>query len=219
MWAANIDQSKAHQEYKKRIPNAAKEKYSEDNIEIIKEELNSPCAEEMTAFDKFIDFILEPKYDVIVFDTAPTGHTLRLLELPTEWNKQIELSGLVSGRTGSLENVKEKIKKAIDVMQNQSKTTFAFVLYLEATPILEAWRAAQELKTVGIRTNLVFANLILLEEHCNNEFFKKRKKMQERYLELTKNKFKVPILTMPLINSEIKGIDMLTKACEMLYGV
>jgi len=218
LWAANIEQEKAHQEYKKRILDAAKEKYSAETIRTIEEELNSPCAEEMAAFDKFVGLILETDYDVIVFDTAPTGHTLRLLELPTDWTRQIELSGLVSGRTGSIENVKEKFRKVIEIMSDPTITTFAFVMYPEATPILEAWRAAEELKTVGIHTNLIFANLTLREEHCRNEFFKKRKEMQDRYLKEMKSRFNVPILKMPLLDSEIAGIEALIKAGEMLYG-
>jgi len=217
LWAANIDQEKAHQEYKKRILDAAKEKYSEKMTMTIEEELNSPCAKEMAAFDKFVSFILETDYDVIVFDTAPTGHTLRLLKLPTDWTRQIELSGLVSGRTGSIENVKEKFRKVTEIMSDPARTTFAFVMYPEATPILEAWRAAEELGNVGIHTNLIFGNLILPEEHCRNEFFKKRKEMQDRYIEEIKSRFNVPILKMLLLDSEIVGIDALTKASGMLY--
>ena len=218
LWAANIEQKRAHEEYKKRILDAARKKYSEDMIKTIEEELNSPCAEEMAAFEKFIDFVLEPNYDVIVFDMAPTGHTIRLLQLPTDWSRQIELSGLVSGRTGPVENVKEKFKKVIEIMSNPEKTTFSFVLYPEEIPMLEALKAAEDLKTVGIHTNLVFANLILPEGHCGNKFFRKRKEMQEKYLKLTKNKFKIPILKMPMLESEIKGIDMLVKGGKILYG-
>jgi len=219
LWTANIEQKKAHEEYKKRILDIARKKYSEDVIKTIEEELNSPCAEEMAAFEKFVDFILEPDYDVIIFDTAPTGHTIRFLQLPTDWSRQIELSGLVSGRTGSVENVKEKFKKVIEIMSNQNRTTFAFVLYPEEIPMLEAWKASEELKTIGIKTNLVIANMILSEEHCRNGFFKKRKQMQEQYLREIEKRFNAQIIEMPLLSSEIVGTEMLVKAGEMLYGV
>ena len=55
--------------------------------------MNSPCVEEVAAFDKFIEFMCQPQYDVVIFDTAPTGHTLRLLELPSGWSDEISKGG------------------------------------------------------------------------------------------------------------------------------
>lgn len=216
--AVNIEQGKAHEEYKARILEAAKGKYSVETLKAIEEELNSPCAQEMAAFDKFVDYILGSEYEVVVFDTAPTGHTMRLLKLPAAWSEQIELSGLVSSKTESIENVKEKFGKVMETMSDPLKTTIAFVVYPEATPIIEAWRASQELKTVGITTALVFANQVLPSEHCKNDFFKKRSQMQAQYLEEIKRRFNVPILRMPLLDSEILGVETLIEASEILYG-
>ena len=64
---------------------------TEKAIEVMEEELNSPCTEEMAAFDKFIEYASLNEWQVVVFDTAPTGHTLRLLQLPVDWSKQIDV--------------------------------------------------------------------------------------------------------------------------------
>ena len=59
------------------------------SMKSVREQLNSPCVEEIAAFNKFIGFMGDPMYDVVIFDTAPTGHTIRLLELPGCWSEEI----------------------------------------------------------------------------------------------------------------------------------
>jgi len=151
-------------------------------VEIMKEQFNSPCAEELAAFNRFMDLMRLDGYDATIFDTAPTGHTLRLLMLPVDWSKQLELSAVSTAQLDiSTEEVKEKYKQVLDLMKNADRTTLAFVTYPEYTPIIEADRAARELGSVGLKTSLVVANYILPEEHCKNDYFRKRKEMQDRF--------------------------------------
>ena len=82
LYAVMIDQEEAFEQYKEQVLSDARGKYSEDMLAAMEEELNSPCIEEMAAFEKFAQFMESTEYDVLVFDTAPTGHTLRLLDLP-----------------------------------------------------------------------------------------------------------------------------------------
>jgi len=217
--AVRIDQKKEHIEYTERMLADAKKKYSRDVVEIMKEQLNSPCAEELAAFNRFMDLMRLDGYDATIFDTAPTGHTLRLLMLPVNWSKQLELSAVSTTQLDiSTVEVKEKYKQVLDLMKNADRTTLAFVTYPEYTPIIEAHRAARELGSVGLKTSLVVANYILPEEHCMNDYFKKRKEMQDKYMQLLREKFQVPILTMPLLEGELNGLEMLRRASGMLYG-
>ena len=62
----------------------------------MEEELDSPCTEEMAAFDQFIDYASQTDWEAVVFDTAPTGHTMRLLELPMDWSQQIDVKVFAS---------------------------------------------------------------------------------------------------------------------------
>ena len=71
--AIEIDPDTASEEYRERIVGPLRDLLDEKNLEIIKEQLNSPCVEEVAAFDKFIEFMDDPGYDVVVFDTAPMG--------------------------------------------------------------------------------------------------------------------------------------------------
>jgi arsenite-transporting ATPase len=219
LYAVKIDQKKATEEYKNSILLDANEKFDENTVKAMEEELNSPCTEEMAAFQKFIEYVNLEDFEVIVFDTAPTGHTLRLLELPMDWSKQIQLkAGQSAEITEEDKKQKELFDKVIRMMKDKEMTTFAFVMYPEKTPIVEAYRASKELETVGIETQMIIANLIIPEEQAVTPFFKNRRKMQFKYLEEIKDKFQnVLMLKVPMFEKEIKGINMLTSAAEKLF--
>lgn len=203
LFAARIDQTKALKEYKKRILESVKD-FDIDTKKSVEEDLNSPCAEEMSAFEKFMSYF-EPKgYDVVIFDTAPTGHTLRLLELPSDWKGFIDI-GTLTKKTS--DETKNKYNNVIEIMKNNKKSTFVFVLYPEYTPIIEAWRASEDLKKqVGIKTALVAVNYILPKLYGKNTFFDNRRKQQNKYLSEIIKKFKTPLIKVPLLDSEPKGL-------------
>ncbi len=219
LYAVKIDQKKATEEYKKKILSDAECKFDENTVKAMEEELNSPCTEEMAAFMKFIDHAIHKEYQVIVFDTAPTGHTLRLLELPMDWSKQIQLkTGLSSSITEEDRKEKEKFDQIMEMMRDKDSTTFTFVMYPENTPIMEAYRASKELETIGITTQMIVANLLIPPEQAKSPFFQKRRNMQLRYIENMKEKFKnAAIIEMPLFEKEIKGLDMLEKISGDLF--
>ncbi|MDP3048131.1 MAG: ArsA family ATPase [Thermodesulfovibrionales bacterium] len=139
-----IDQEEALREYKEKVLNDAKGKYSEDMLKAMEEELNSPCTEEMAAFDKFAQFIESKDYDTVVFDTAPTGHTLRLLDLPFDYAKQVEMMVSADEAKTAKEATENRFRKIIDILKDKNRTTFCIVLYPESTPILESYRAMLE---------------------------------------------------------------------------
>jgi len=214
LFAARIDQKKALKEYKKRILEAVKDR-DQETKKSIEEDLNSPCAEEMSAFEKFMSYFEPNGYDVVIFDTAPTGHTLRLLELPTDWKGFIDLGSLAKRTSEDTEN---KYMHVIETMKNSEKSTFIFVMYPEYTPIIEAWRASEDLKKqVGIKTALVAVNYILPKEYGNNIFFENRKKQQKKYLLEIKKRFKVPMIKIPLFRDEPVGLGNLKLAGETIF--
>ena len=219
LYAAKIDPKVAFEEYKEMVLKNAKSKFSDLTIAAMEEELNSPCTEEMAAFQKFISYATEEEYDVIVFDTAPTGHTLRLLELPMDWSKQIQMkAGITSEISEEDKKQKEKFDKVIATMKDKEKTTFSFVMYPEKTPIIEAYRASEELRTFGIETQMVIANLIIPEKQAATPFFINRRNMQERYLDEIKANFNdSEVVRVPMYDKEIRGIDMLTKIGKCIF--
>jgi arsenite-transporting ATPase len=206
LFAARIDQRRAIEEYRERILEAVKDQ-SEETRRSVEEDLNSPCAEEMAAFEKFMSYFEGNGYDITVFDTAPTGHTLRLLELPTDWKGFIDL-GTLTKQTS--EDTQNKYADVIEKMRNQDKSAFVSVMYPEYTPIVEAWRAAEDLKNqVGIETAMVAVNYILPQDAGNNAFFSNRRKQQEKYLAEIADRFHKPMIFVPLLDHEPKGIASL----------
>ena len=219
LWSVIVDQEKAIEEYKQRIIEESKPKYSEDMMIAIKEELESPCTEEMAAFDKFMAYVESDDYDFVIFDTAPTGHTLRLLELPFDYSDQVSLMVTTNQKSQDAKSITQKrFDRVIARMKDPGQSIFSFVVYPESTPVIEAYRAMLDLKEAGIKTQFVVANQVLEPEYCTNEFFIKRRKMQEKYLAEIKERFQLPVTIMPLLESEIKGLGMIQKASELLFN-
>ena len=218
LFAVMIDQEQAFKEYKERTLFEARGKYSEDMVAAMEEELNSPCTEEMAAFDKFVRFIEDREYDVVVFDTAPTGHTLRMLDLPFDYAKQVEMMVTTDESAGVKRETQNRFREIISLLRDKDRAVFSFVLYPESTPILESYRAMLDLKEAGIGTQLVVANMVLPEEVCGNDFFRNRRQMQMKYLNEIQERFNLPVLRFPMMQEEIRGLGMLKKAAHSLDG-
>ncbi len=224
--AARIDQEKALEEYREQVLNHVQEMYAEkDDTQIdveaaianVEEELESPCAEEMAALEKFVSYFEEDGYDVVVFDTAPTGHTLRLLELPSDWKGFMDLGSLTKGAAPAKGDQYDTV---IETMQDPEKSSFAFVMYPEYTPMMEAYRAAEDLNDqVGIETSFVVANYLLPEEYGDNAFFANRRAQQQQYLGEIKDRFDVPMMLAPLRQDEPVGLAELQAFGEEITGL
>jgi arsenite-transporting ATPase len=219
LWAVKIDPKAAAETYKERILEDARKRGRPENaIATMEEELNSPCTEEMAAFDKFIEYASQEGWQAVIFDTAPTGHTLRLLELPVDWSKQLDVKIFASVDPSAADDVaKQRFGKVIDMMRDPGQSTFAFVMYPEATPILEALRAAKELGTVGIHPGLIVANMVIPPDQANTEFTHARRNMQEKYLNEITTRFQLPVAQIPLLSQEIKGLKMLAMLGDQIY--
>jgi len=219
LWAAKIDPKAAAEVYKQRIlDDAAARGRPSEAIQVMAEELDSPCTEEMAAFDKFIDFASQTEWECIVFDTAPTGHTLRLIELPVDWSQQLDIKVFASVDTAAADDVaKKRFGQVIEMMRDPAQSTFAYVMYPESTPIMEAYRAAAELRTVGIEPGLVVANQVIPADQASTPFVRARRAMQEKYLAEITQRFSVPMIQVPLLPQEVKGLEMLAELAEQVY--
>ncbi len=220
LWVTKIDAEAAAAAYRKRILDDARLKgRSAAALAAMEEELNSPCTEEMAAFDKFVDYAAQEGWEAVVFDTAPTGHTLRLLQLPVDWSAQLSVKLFASADSAAADDVaKARFAAVIEMMRDPTRSTFAFVMYPESTPIVEAARAMAELRTVGIEPGLVVANQVIPEEACATAYARARRKMQEGYLEDMRRRFQVPILSVPLQPREIAGYGTIVALVDRVLG-
>ena len=219
LWMARIDPKRATEEYKARILEDARHRCSASMITAMSEELESPCTEEMASFDKFTEYADGTTYEVIVFDTAPTGHTLRLLALPFDYSQQVELMVTTTQDGNALRSeTRARFDRMIARLQDPERTTFAFVLYPEFTPMVEAHRAMLDLKAAGIPTQLVVANQVIPAAQTANPFFARRRAMQMDYLRQVERQFEAPILILPLLDREIHGLATVGDVATLLFG-
>lgn len=220
LWAVNIDQKIAVEEYRNKIIDDAKENgYSAELLESLVEELESPCTEEIAVFEQFANLLNEPGWDYFVLDTAPTGHTLRLLELPFEYKKQIDMK--LKGITKDIEtgHKDSKIEKLIARLKDTAQATFLLVAYPEFTPIHEGFRAMKDLERIGIIVQGIFLNQILKADDCKEGFAQERWKLQQHYLHKSKETFdSKPLFAIPLQAAEIIGIDNIKKLLVSIFN-
>ena len=184
----------------------------------------SPGADEAALFDKLISIILEEgkNFDKLVFDTAPTGHTIRLLTLPELMGIWIE--GLLEKRQKTNDNytqllndgepredpiyevLKERQRRfaaAREVLLDEKETGFIFVLNPERLPILETEKALDLLHKYHLHVKTLIVNKILPEE-ADGVFLLERKKHERRYTEMIENKFTAQqLIYIPLFSQDI----------------
>jgi arsenite-transporting ATPase len=219
LWAARIDPKTASDEYKARVLKDARPRYSAEMLAALREELESPCTEEMAAFDKFAGYVDSDEYQVVVFDTAPTGHTLRLLELPFDYSQQVEMMVATTQQGRDVRaDTQARFASLIARLRDPARSVFVFVVYPESTPIVEAHRAMIDLKDAGIPTQLVVANQVIPADQTTNRFFRSRREMQVRHLREMETRFGVPLLVLPLLDREIRGLPVVNHAAALLFG-
>ncbi|SCM83751.1 Arsenical pump-driving ATPase [uncultured Sporomusa sp.] len=162
---ANLDPIQAAAEYRESVVAPYRGKLPDSVIANMEEQLSGSCTVEIAAFNEFSNFITsgttENEYDYIIFDTAPTGHTLRMLQLPSAWSNFISESthgASCLGQLAGLEDKKDMYKKAVETLSDGSKTTLLLVSRPEVTPLKEAERASNELAQLGVNNQVLIIN-------------------------------------------------------------
>lgn len=218
LWAVNIDQKTAVEEYRRKILDEARSNgYSEALLASLEEELESPCIEEIAIFEQFANLLNEQDWDYFVLDTAPTGHTLRLLELPFEYKKQLDLKNAGDMMPEGSGKASDNIKVLITRLKDPDQTCFLLVAYPEFTPIHEGYRAMKDLERVGIKAQGIFLNHVLQSEDCQTGFALERWKLQQHYLYQAQELYHpMPLFAIPLQPSEIIGIDQLKELSDVI---
>ena len=180
----NLDPIEAANEYKESVVGPYRGQLPDSVIENMEEQLSGSCTVEIAAFNEFSKFItdsaLKDKYDYIIFDTAPTGHTLRMLQLPSAWSNFINESthgASCLGQLSGLEDEKETYKFAVDTLADGKFTSLVLVARPEETPLLEANRASHELLELGINNQILIINGLLssYDDEVSEAFYKKQK--------------------------------------------
>ena len=212
---ANLNPEEAAREYRETVVGPYRGKLPESVIINMEEQLSGSCTVEIAAFDQFSSFITDPttkdRYDFIIFDTAPTGHTLRMLELPSAWSGFISESthgASCLGQLSGLEAKKEIYKAAMENLKDPAKTTLVLVSRPEGTPLIEANRSSKELQDMGIINQKLIINGVLAEgtDPASNKIKEKQEKaLQEMPADLAA----LPQQMIPLRTYNVLGLEKL----------
>ncbi|WP_288228653.1 arsenical pump-driving ATPase [uncultured Clostridium sp.] len=210
---ANFDPEKAADEYRESVIAPYRGKLPQTVINNMEEQLSGSCTVEIAAFNEFSSFITdkraEKEYDHIIFDTAPTGHTLRMLQLPSAWSNFISENthgASCLGQLSGLESKKEVYKSAVATLANKDKTTLILVSRPEASPLKEAERASRELQDIGVNNQILVINGVL-KEHDDSLSTAIYNKQQDALKDIPKGIKNIETFEIPLRPYNVTGIE------------
>ncbi|MDK2958758.1 MAG: arsenite/tail-anchored protein-transporting ATPase [Synergistaceae bacterium] len=248
LWGLEIDAEVEAKKYMKSIQDKMLDLVSAAIVDEIKRQIEiaymSPGAEEAAIFDKFIELMesVGRDYDAIVFDTAPTGHTLRLLTLPEILGAWIE--HLIEKRQKAMNLMKmaarydkplaeriaddpiirtltarkDKFALARKYLTDRETSVFYFVLNPEKLPILETARAVELLSRHGIAVGGVVVNKVIPPDA--GPFLEKKRLSQEGYLREIRSRFSsMTIVELPMLDDDIQGMDQLQRISALMGGL
>ncbi|KAL7623276.1 Golgi to ER traffic- protein [Parahypoxylon ruwenzoriense] len=201
-----------------------------------------PGIDEAMSFAEVLKQVKSLSYEVIIFDTAPTGHTLRFLQFPSVLEKALAKISQLSSQYGPLlngflgnqgtlpngQNLNEMMEKLEGLRQTISEvnaqfkdenlTTFVCVCIAEFLSLYETERMIQELASYGIDTHCIVVNQLLFPKQGSNcEQCNARRKMQKKYLDQIEELYdEFNVVRMPLLVEEVRGKEKLERFSEML---
>jgi arsenite-transporting ATPase len=174
--ALEIDPQLAAQQYRERIVGPVRGQLPDSVVKSIEEQLSGACTTEIAAFDEFTalltDAALIAGYDHIIFDTAPTGHTIRLLQLPGAWSGFIETNpGGASclGPLSGLEKQRQRYADAVKALSDPDRTRLILVARAQKGTLDEVARTHQELAAIGLAKQHLVINGVLPEREVGHD--------------------------------------------------
>ena len=198
----------------------------------------APGIEEEYMLSYILELVESGQYDLVVWDTAPAGHTLRLLHLPQLFLKHLEAATKFYMNLYSyFEKLKESVKlrkgkrslleiisgwedlaeKVVNFIRDPQKSEFIIVTIPEALGVRQTERIIKDFDAYELRVNHLIVNYVIQEADCN--FHKIRKEMQQNYIKILKDQYshRIKLIETPLFPQEIKGVEKIKKISEILF--
>ncbi|NFO33163.1 arsenical pump-driving ATPase [Clostridium botulinum] len=225
LMVANFSPEDAAAEYRESVIAPYRGKLPEAVLNNMEEQLSGSCTVEIAAFNEFSAMITDKnvsnEYDHIIFDTAPTGHTLRMLQLPSAWSNFINESthgASCLGQLAGLEDKKDMYKKAVYTLADKEKTTLILVSRAEITPLKEAERASKELQDIGIKNQILIINGVLqqCDDYLSKSIYDKQQHSLKDIPEGLKN---IKTFEIPLRPYNITGLENVRSLLKDNYTV
>ncbi|MFQ6051160.1 MAG: ArsA family ATPase [Candidatus Hydrothermarchaeota archaeon] len=199
----------------------------------------APGIDEEFMLDYILELVENEKYDTIVWDTAPAGHTLRLLTLPTIFIDHLEeasnvylklhgyferirkVFGLNRGKRSPLDIIegwKGLAEEILNLLKDKNKTEFVIVTIPEALGVYQTERLIDVTRDFGLRINHMIVNNVIKDADC--DFHIARKEMQKKYIEFLEEKYgeSMSIVYVYLYPHEIKGVERIMEVSQSLFS-
>ncbi|MFJ5762211.1 arsenical pump-driving ATPase [Neobacillus sp. NPDC093182] len=217
LYACNLDPEEAARVYRDKIIGPYRGKLPEAIVANMEEQLSGACTVEIAAFDEFTNLLADPSvveaYEHIIFDTAPTGHTLRLLQLPAAWSGFLEENTHGASCLGPISGLSEKKQMysiTMDALSDTRKTTLILVARPDKSSLHEANRASLELKEIGISNQALIING-LLQSHLPDDKISSSIYQGQRTAikQMPKELKQVVTYSLPLVSYSLTGVENL----------
>ena len=213
----NLDPDAAAAAYRERVTGPYRGVVPETELHAIEEQLAGECTVEVAAFDQFTRLIVHPeltgRYDHVIFDTAPTGHTLRLLDLPSAWADYIQTSphgASCLGPRSGLEAQRGQYQAAVAQLGDPERTTLVLVTRPDPSALREAARAGGELAEEGIRNQRLVINGLFDQPLSGDRVAEALAARQRNALEsMPASLQETPMAAVPLVALDLTGVAAL----------
>ena len=216
--AMNVDPDEAAKEYRERVVGPYRGLLPEPAIRSIEEQLSGACTVEIAAFDEFAKLLGDDnataQFDHVIFDTAPTGHTLRLLQLPAAWSGFIETNvGGTSclGPLSGLQSQHDLYDNTVRALCDSEKTAVYLVTRPESSALAEAERTRRELETLGVRNQRLIVNGVFHARGNDSIAEALERRGVDAIAAMPSGLLQLPNLEIPLAPQALIGVDALRR--------
>ena len=217
LFAANLDPEQAAATYREKVIGPYRGKLPQVALDNMEEQLSGACTVEIAAFDEFTNLLadegLTAQFDHIIFDTAPTGHTLRLLQLPSAWTDFLNNNTTGTSCLGPLSGLADKkdlYEKTVQALADYSLTTLILVARPDEASLKEADRASRELAQLKINNQLLVINGVFHRTANNDPVAHRLEEIQQHAITTMTTHLKtIRQYELPLVPYNLTGLQSL----------